>query len=615
MITAFEKETTQLQDQLKSDQDSVLKQLTADFEKEKELIEQELREGLSELRNQMNVIKTKAEEAALNLKNQSSIQDMATPSPPAPSLVLAEKESAVQLSVVNSKSSLEPEYKNDELKSLSFKYDQLEKKYKYLKKELRKLTSRESHTSNKQSPEEQTVFHNKNFPSSKSEPLSLASLGSIQKRNNLPQRDVEESIPSSDNGASDSPSESTTLYPSSSVNHQPNSDIEPELEPKSSNKDNHDHNGDKLTMALKSLELLKTQILTMKQEAEIDSYSKAPKQSPKKNSQNNRPDFQPKKKSSSNQLISPTQLAKKSAQSLARIGGLRGSRSTSELPGLIEDSHEELSHEIVKEAKEFIRSQKERLNSSTLPPSPRLKFDRPISTTWTNPNSGKKGYIRYSLDEISYPPSIPRSGGAGNYSSLKRSPNIKNTLVDLYSETESSGIGSLKDLESQEKKQISKDIETICSSLSNLDHQMKLMWSVVQGGSGGGNQGPVIDSSSKSNLNALLSSQRSKGFVSPVRSLPSRPMISVDSIGGLSPSNRALLESLKAATLPTSRVSNATNLLNSLDKELKDFKAAKERILHQFSGSAEELNNGILPTSSESIQEKTKDLREWLEKF
>ena len=63
--------------------------------------------------------------------------------------------------------------------------------------------------------------------------------------------------------------------------------------------------------------------------------------------------------------------------------------------------------------------------------------------------------------------------------------------------------------------------------------------------------------------------------------------------------------SSKSSNLP-SRVS-ASNLLNSLDKELKEFKAAKERILNQFTPQKN--------TPSESIQEKTKDLREWLEKF
>lgn len=77
------------------------------------------------------------------------------------------------------------------------------------------------------------------------------------------------------------------------------------------------------------------------------------------------------------------------------------------------------------------------------------------------------------------------------------------------------------------------------------------------------------------------------------------------------------------AYLPLTARISPSNLLNSLDKELKVFKATKEKILSQFANKNTnsvhhppgDVGSGGDTRDGESLQDKTKDLREWLEKF
>jgi len=617
LTSSFEKETSEL----KSKHAASMKQMIAKLEQEKKAKLLELQKGISELAKKAEQqIQAKPEEIKPNIVTE----DIQTQTDPIKVLevIVPNKPPATNQALSN-----DPGVPNDEMKDLNTKYYQLDRKYRYLKRELKKLTPKASvETSVRKVIDPVGPNMNRSVvPASKSEPCDL-SKHTIQSNNNdeIPSfnerhlsREIEETFLSSDNGVvSDSYSEST-LYPSSHAVHSEQhiyptqAKVNREEPPPPANS-----NDDKLASALKSLELLKVQILAMKEEAKKSESQRLPKHDSSSNHGDRKlyshhsTSSLSRKKTSAGYAGQPILSNKKGGEFSRPVGGIRGARSTSELPGLVEDSHEELSHEIVKDAKEFIRTQKERLTTSP--------DGSPVRSAWSTPNTIRRRPQNYSLDEISYPPTtiinrIP------NYSSLKRSPKVKNSH-DLYSETESSGIGSLKDLESQEKKQISQDIETICSSLSNLDHQMKLMWSVVQGGASQVGGGGMVVENNKSNLNALLSSQRNKSsLVYPIvsTSIPRTPSFD---ISGLSPSNRALLESLKAATLssPVSRVpsSKSTNLLmTTLDQQINEFNAAKDKILHQYESKDNNTLSGSSAESVANIEAKTKDLREWLEKF
>lgn len=176
-----------------------------------------------------------------------------------------------------------------------------------------------------------------------------------------------------------------------------------------------------------------------------------------------------------------------------------------------------------------------------------------------------------------------------------------------------------------ESKKLSKEIDDICNSLNSLDKQMKLMWSVVKGKQ---SSQPHKDMSSSTSPLAFLSATTSTDFTSSLmpNTLPtslgkSRKLVSSTSmpntartflspsyqsphqngaarhapssgaLGGknfsslLSNSNIAdssssqiVLDSLRLSGLSPTRL-DCSDLLKSLEDELKEFKATKQRLM------------------------------------
>ncbi|XP_035707222.1 histone-lysine N-methyltransferase, H3 lysine-79 specific isoform X2 [Folsomia candida] len=644
IVTSFTKESQDLQERLKEEQASNLEALMGNFETEKRALQDELKTGIASLRNDLQGLKDSANvqndgvqnKATVSSNVQNSVQNAATSSANVQNTVQnkatpssnvqnkATPSSNVQNNVQNKatpsstvqnnsqnkapsssspkKTALPPPLptaptptarkSESDVKILSEKYDQLEKKYSYLKKELRKISDAAA--------ARQATKNNAKLPGLKKDRINsdtdIASVVSM------------------------SESDSTTAYPSTYNGQQPLPRARHVST--SSRRGTEDENGertrspvdeilvennDKLSTALKSLETLKQQILEIQQSRPssavvVNATNGVVTTTPvSKSGRNNNKSGQFSSNSGTgtrrtgvmnnvsspnsgqnNQRRNSSNLTTRASNQNNNNRRLRPSKSTPELAGLLElgdansdPAEENSSHQIVQDAKEFIRTQKER-----------LKIHPPSSAMTATELTLQAIHNSYLQSQHRLPHS-------------KASPEIGLTT---FSETESSGVGSMSfvpgmgtsDLlkSSTEKKKISKDIEAICSSLSHMDEQMKLMWSVV-------NTNP--------NNSALQGQGQGQGQPLYPRLYHHDPHHVLNNY------------------LPPQPRLTPSNLLNSLDKELQQFKATKEKILSQFSTSSNKNNNNNRASTSDllvigssgdqGIQDKTKDLRDWLEKF
>lgn len=275
-----------------------------------------------------------------------------------------------------------------------------------------------------------------------------------------------------------------------------------------------------------------------------------------------------------------------------------------------EDTHQR----IVEDAKAFIRMQKNRLKDpSPIPNSSHLI----LPTTKNN---------LLLFDEKLLKSVSPR-----------RPASIH---LDLVSDTESSGVSSLKDHRSSESKKLSKDIDEICNSLISLDQQMKLIWSVVKDKQQNSyyheqdesaflntssdftsilpNTVPIILGKSTRVCASLPTSAR-KPLVPPAVAggAPARNFSSLLSSNQNS-SSQTVLDALRMSGLSTTRL-DCTELLKSLEEELKEFRTTKQKLLDIQETLTNDNKKSASPRhtnySNSNILAKTKDLQEWIKKY
>lgn len=212
--------------------------------------------------------------------------------------------------------------------------------------------------------------------------------------------------------------------------------------------------------------------------------------------------------------------------------------------------------------------------------------------------------------------------------------------LDLVSDTESSGVSSLKDHRSSESKKLSKDIDEICNSLISLDQQMKLIWSVVKDKQQNSyyheqdesaflntssdftsilpNTVPIILGKSTRVCASLPTSAR-KPLVPPAVAggAPARNFSSLLSSNQNS-SSQTVLDALRMSGLSTTRL-DCTELLKSLEEELKEFRTTKQKLLDIQETLTNDNKKSASPRhtnySNSNILAKTKDLQEWIKKY
>jgi hypothetical protein len=192
----------------------------------------------------------------------------------------------------------------------------------------------------------------------------------------------------------------------------------------------------------------------------------------------------------------------------------------------------------------------------------------------------------------------------------------KNSSRELYSETESSGLGSLKSHNNTENKsQVARDIDGILVSLKKLDHQMKHLWSMV-------GQEKSSNNSGKTNGPSLLAplihpmSPHALAQLSLMAKVEN-PMNPTITSNDLMASRYSLGPQYFTAGNPnnifTNFPVNSARPLPELDEHVRNLKNRRDQIMKEHFQQSPTITTGSdLP---ESLLEKTKDLREWLEKF
>ena len=363
------------------------------------------------------------------------------------------------------------------------------------------------------------------------------------------------------------------------------------------NKSN-DGNADRLNQALRALEELKQQIMEIKTEQKISRTPESPKL----------PEHKGSKKVHNATLPMTDGRAVRARSSRSAIE----TNNPDEKPlNVRSSSTKDISDErnYVDEAKDFIKSQKYRLKRSS------LSFGTPVSTS-----VGAKQRQDYKLNSSAYSSESHSPVGTNYYSSKKNS----NQQDHHLSETESSGVGSLKETSGGDKSRISQDIEGILSSLQQLDGQMKYLWSVV-----GGNNSPTVAAPSPTNpmtppsypsrstasipVNPNPLMMRPSGFSSLNLTESSLKYNLAPNL--ITPGNQALINSINTVNSPQFRKSfidlPTKPMLSTLEDQIHSIKSRQNRIVQQYPLPIEFKNQDRSP----SISERTKDLREWLEKF
>ncbi|CAG7721369.1 unnamed protein product [Allacma fusca] len=442
----------------------------------------------------------------------------------------------------------------EELSHLKSKYKALEEKYTNLKKGVQSVV-----TGEKSKMESQNLNQSDSFIID--DPVE--SRPSVHQTN--------------DNDTDSGAAESDTSYSISSSNRS-----------RENKKDENDEkiqrlmNGgnDRLSQALKALDDLKHQILEIKSEQR--NYSKMnPSPIEDKNDKTSEVDthteeiqvLHSRKKIDVHNATLPLTSAEvrhvKARVSRSAMDGITQNNKLQAKAVSTKDISEERHY--VDEAKDFIKNQKYRLKRSG------LSFGTPVSTS-----IGARQRQEYKLNTIH----SNRSSESRDYSqSINQYKISKHHSPDHHSETESSGVGSLKE-SSGEKSKISQDIEGILSSLQQLDGQMKYLWSVV-GNSGSNSLQPQATSTPT--------------MLAPTRTRPdqSNPQIQTTLVGTVN--SAQFRRSLDVSTNPA---------LTTLEEHVNNIRHRQSRILKQYP-----LTGDSKRDRSPSISERTKDLREWLEKF
>ncbi|ODN06073.1 hypothetical protein Ocin01_00638 [Orchesella cincta] len=602
MVAKFHRETEDLKNKLIKKQEEDLKKIQEEFEKKKAALEKSMNDSLESLS-----------------KNKRSASETNIPDKAA----------------------------GDELRSMKEKYQQLEGKYRVMKNELQNMIHQESSPKKRASPVAE-ANNKREQKSVRSLTKATPKLKSMQQRNES--FEISDTNQDSAHGSESNTDTNSSMYPSSDA-----------IGPRKKDGDSDDINENlsvtdsisqtqRLNAALQALEMLKKEIMDLKNSSgHKPAHKKEPQIVPELN-----------KKSPIKPIINtPTKVYPASARATPKydvtstphhhhqeprsarkkpsagsvsvvynkIARKDFSGSNSE-PIVVEDAHKT----IVNTARSFIENQKRRLND----PSPIPDSSHLIPKT----NSNILLFDEKLLKSVT--PRRPAS-----------------LHLDFFSETESSGVSSLKDHRSSESKKISKDIDEICNSLNNLDQQMKLMWSVVKG----------KQDESLTILNTANSSLTTSPFGSDIRALlpntmpillgKSRVSTSVPAsarkpiVPPPTPANdgmglkfstakhhsallnssqvssghgQTVLEALRMSGISTSRLAEGTELLGSLEDEMQAFTAAQEKLQsitsynipgidRRLATVTKHIKNTNNNNSNKSIQEQTKELQNWADKY
>lgn len=282
------------------------------------------------------------------------------------------------------------------------------------------------------------------------------------------------------------------------------------------------------------------------------------------------------------------------------------------------------NRQIVENAKDFIRAQKQRLalNSS-------------LYSSQLNPSTFHQSFPRIRrIDDTNFTGNnlllseITDSSGIGTFNSQITIPKLNGQYT---------GIAAIN--ATQDRAQVAKDIDGILVSLKHLDKQMKYMWSVV-------GQKPII-SPNPSNSSVFetyqLQHEPTTTYFTPLIHPMSVPaMEHLDQLIGNTTGSKSLgvpnyywdesslkYKELSSSILPNFAGQSSNNNYNNassfatLESQLNTFKSAlnnqqQQQQQRQFGGDDIILQQSQIKLDFQvpaSLVEKTKDLREWLQNF
>ncbi|CAL8109287.1 unnamed protein product [Orchesella dallaii] len=636
------------EDKIREDHASKQAEIVAKFQRETEDLKNKL---IKKQEEDLNKIQEEFEKkrAALEISMNASLENMGK-----------NKRSASETNIADKAA-------GDELRSMKEKYQQLEGKYRVMKTELQNMIQQES-SPKKRGPISETN-NKKEQKSIRSSVRSTPKLKNIQRNESF---EISDTNQDSAHGSESNTDTNSSLYPSSDGVGPRKKDVDSDDINENLSGTDSISQTQRLNAALQALEVLKKEIMDLKntnghkhphkkesQQITPETMIKKPlikpitssptKVYPASARPSSKYDLSPsphqeprsarKKPSTGSVSVVYNKLSRKVSDSPPTHDSDHPkyvSRSVSVVPQdfsgsnsepIVEDAHKT----IVNTARSFIENQKRRLND----PSPIPDSSHLIPKT----NSNILLFDEKLLKSVT--PRRPAS-----------------LHLDFFSETESSGVSSLKDHRSSESKKISKDIDEICNSLNNLDQQMKLMWSVVKGKQDESltilnttansslttspfgsdirallpNTMPII--LGKSRVSASMPASARKPIVPP--SSPSDGLkinagkhhsaLLNSSQTTASGHSQTVLEALRMSGISTSRLSEGSELIGCLEDEMQAFTAVQERLQNitsytipgvdrRFTTVTKHVKNTNNSNSNKSIQEQTKELKNWADKY